>query len=82
MKIIGIDLSGPANHKDTAMVIFQQEENELIFDKMVINASDGCLLSNIASAVSMDEVVIGIVSYQDGGGDRPQDKALRQFIIF
>lgn len=83
MKIIGIDLSGPANHKDTVMTIFQIEENDLIFEKALTNASDEMLLEAIMSAASLDEVVIGIdapLSYQDGGGDRPQDKSIRNVL--
>ncbi|MGJ7923075.1 DUF429 domain-containing protein [Neobacillus sp. LXY-4] len=83
MKIIGIDLSGPANHKDTALTVFQYKNEGLYFEDMITDASDEMMISAIASAVSTDDVVIGIdapLSYQDGGGDRPQDKSIRQFI--
>jgi predicted nuclease with RNAse H fold len=83
MKIIGIDLSGPANHKDTAMAIFQYMDDRIVFENMVLNASDEKIIAAIEGAASLDDVAIGIdapLSYQDGGGDRPQDKSLRQFI--
>ena len=31
MKVIGIDLSGPANHKDTVMSVFQLRGDLLYF---------------------------------------------------
>jgi uncharacterized protein len=83
MKIIGIDLSGPANHKDTVMAIFRIKEDKLIFEKAITIACDEMLLGGIMSAASSDEAVIGIdapLSYQDGGGDRPQDKSIRNVL--
>jgi uncharacterized protein len=83
MKVIGIDLSGPANHKDTVMTIFQFKNDQLTFEDMIADASDEMMISAITSAASKENVVIGIdapLSYQDGGGDRPQDKSIRQFI--
>ncbi|WP_226669888.1 DUF429 domain-containing protein [Metabacillus litoralis] len=83
MKIIGIDLSGPANHKDTVLTVFKQNQSDLILELMIENASDHEMISAIYEASLKDEVVIGIdapLSYQDGGGDRPQDKSIRQFI--
>lgn len=47
MKIIGIDLSGPANYKDTVMVVFQVQSDLLIFKKAVIDASDKKIISVI-----------------------------------
>jgi predicted nuclease with RNAse H fold len=83
MKIIGIDLSGPANHKDTVMAIFEKTNEGLVFEDMILNASDEMIISAVKLAALVGEVAIGIdapLSYQDGGGDRPQDKSLRQFI--
>ena len=83
MKIIGIDLSGPANHKDTVLTVFQLHNDRLEFEGMVDGASDEMILSRIEAEALNDEVVIGIdapLSYQDGGGDRPQDKSIRDFI--
>ena len=83
MKVIGIDLSGPANHKDTVMTVFQLKNDQLILEDIIVHASDEMIISAIKSAASEVDVVIGIdapLSYQDGGGDRPQDKSIRQFI--
>jgi uncharacterized protein len=83
MKVIGIDLSGPANHKDTVLTVFQVRKDQLSFENMVVDGSDEMIISTIIVAASTDDVVVGIdapLSYQDGGGDRPQDKSIRQFI--
>jgi uncharacterized protein len=83
LKIIGIDLSGPANHKDTVMSVFQLTDGLLTFEKVVDHASDESILTAIQSISSKERIVIGLdapLSYQDGGGDRPQDKSIRQFI--
>ncbi|MBB6445304.1 DUF429 domain-containing protein [Bacillus benzoevorans] len=83
MKIIGIDLSGPANAKDTVMTVFSIEKGRLIFEETITNASDSMILTAIVRIAKNDEAVIGLdapLSYQDGGGDRPQDKSIRQFI--
>ncbi len=83
MKFIGIDLSGPANHKDTVMTIFENKDAGLVFEDIIMNASDEMIISAVKSVASLGDVAIGIdapLSYQDGGGDRPQDKSLRQFI--
>ena len=83
MKIIGIDLSGPANHKDTVLTVFQLHNDRLEFEGMIDGASDEMIISRIEAEALSDEVVIGIdapLSYQDGGGDRTQDKSIREFI--
>lgn len=83
MKIIGIDLSGPANHKDTVITVFKQNQSELIFEDIMKHGSDHDVISAIFEASLEDDLVIGIdapLSYQDGGGDRLQDKSIRQFI--
>ncbi len=83
MKVIGIDLAGPANHKDTVMSVFQADGDLLIFEKGIEHASDEKIFTIIQTIAANEDVVIGIdapLSYQDGGGDRPQDKSIRQFI--
>lgn len=84
MIVIGIDLSGPANHKDTAMAVFQTMGDELVLLDMLVHVDDEKILSTIHSFTAEDEdIILGIdapLSYQDGGGDRPQDKNLRHFI--
>ena len=71
MKVIGIDLSGPANHKNTVMSVFQLRGNLLFFEKVINDASDEKILTAIQLISSQENVVIGIdapLSYQDGGG--------------
>jgi uncharacterized protein len=84
MKVVGIDLSGPSNHKDTVLTVFEKHNHQLNFIKLLKNISDQDILAEIDKQALGDEVVIGIdapLSYQDGGGDRESDKSLRKFII-
>ena len=84
MRVIGIDLSGPSNHKDTVMAVFEKQDGELKFLKLKRNIGDLEILEEVETQSQMDEVVIGMdapLSYEDGGGDRLGDKLLRQYII-
>jgi uncharacterized protein len=84
MRVIGIDLSGPSNHKDTVLTVFELQNGQLNFMKLMRNIGDLDILKEIEAQSQIDEVVIGIdapLSYQDGGGDRLGDKQLRQFIV-
>ncbi|MBM7580462.1 DUF429 domain-containing protein [Jeotgalibacillus terrae] len=83
MIVIGIDLSGPANHKDTVAAAFSVKENQLSFIESINGASDQDILSLAGRYLGKEKVAIGIdapLSYQDGGGDRAQDKALRSVL--
>jgi uncharacterized protein len=84
MRVIGIDLSGPSNHKDTVLSVFEKEGNQLKFVKWISNISDQAILNEILLQSQHGEVVIGIdapLSYEDGGGDRQGDRELRKFIV-
>ncbi|MEH7249279.1 DUF429 domain-containing protein [Neobacillus niacini] len=84
MKIIGIDLSGPRNHKDTVLTVFEKQGGQLTFIKLLSDIGDLDILKEITTQSELDEVVVGIdapLSYQDGGGDRPGDKELRKYIV-
>ncbi|MEH7505069.1 DUF429 domain-containing protein [Neobacillus drentensis] len=84
MRVIGIDLSGPSNHKDTVLTVFDLQGGQLNFIKLIRNIGDLDILKEIQEQCQIDEVVIGIdapLSYQDGGGDRQGDKQLREFIV-
>lgn len=84
MKIIGIDLSGPSNHKDTVLVVFEVEGKQLKLMKYRSHMSDEDILKEISAQSETDEVVIGMdapLSYEDGGGDRESDRSLRRFIV-
>lgn len=84
MRVIGIDLSGPSNHKDTVLTVFERQDGQLIFLKLLKNMGDLEILKEIQAQSLVDEVVIGMdapLSYEDGGGDRQGDKQLRRFIV-
>lgn len=84
MIVIGIDLSGPSNHKDTVLTVFERQDGQLKFSKLLNNISDLEILNEIYLQAQVSEVVIGIdapLSYQDGGGDREGDRLLRKYII-
>ncbi|AXI08508.1 DUF429 domain-containing protein [Oceanobacillus zhaokaii] len=84
MRVIGIDLSGPSNHKDTVLAVFELQNGRLRFVKSMSNISDEAILKEVSGQSEIDEVVIGIdapLSYEDGGGDRESDRALRKYIV-
>ncbi|MDF2607285.1 MAG: hypothetical protein K0S34_1480 [Bacillales bacterium] len=78
MIIIGIDLSGPSNHKDTALAVFEKKDKALEFVKWKNNLSDHDILKEILEQSQKDEVVIGIDAPL---GDRASDRELRKFIV-
>ncbi|MGY3714665.1 DUF429 domain-containing protein [Sutcliffiella cohnii] len=84
MRVIGIDLSGPSNHKDTVLTVFELQKGHLNFVKCRSDMSDEAILNEVLAQSQLDEVVIGIdapLSYEDGGGDRESDRELRKFIV-
>lgn len=84
MRVIGIDLSGPSNHKDTVLSVFEAEKSQLRFLNSRSHLSDEEILIEVSAQSQVDEVVIGIdapLSYEDGGGDRESDRNLRKFIV-
>ncbi|WP_236035056.1 DUF429 domain-containing protein [Alkalihalobacterium elongatum] len=84
MIVLGIDLSGPRNHKDTVLTVFETKGKQLIFNKILSEMSDKKILNEVMVQSERDELVIGIdapLSYEDGGGDRQSDKLLRKFIV-
>ncbi|MGM0844781.1 MAG: DUF429 domain-containing protein [Bacillota bacterium] len=83
MIVIGIDLSGPSNPKDTVISIFDKVDGSLKFRELISGATDEVILSRVKREAETDSVFIGIdspLSYQDGGGDRQADKSLRDYI--
>ena len=83
--IIGIDLSGPSNTKDTALVCFEDSgKGDLKYHDNRTGAGDQEILDFIDTLPGNSEKVIGIdapLSYNPGGGDRPGDKSLRKKIV-
>ncbi len=94
MLVIGIDLSGPVNVRDTAVAIFRETTfglewidgfpgetiyQEELTDVKLLSIIEDCCQKHDGS----EPIVIGIdapLSYNQKGGDRPADKYLRQFI--
>ncbi len=77
--IIGMDLSGPTNTTDTAVVVFHQANSRIEFVAQV-EGTDAAIRSAVLEAALSGPVVVGIdapLSYEPGGGDRKRDRALR-----
>ena len=84
MYVIGIDLSGPANAADTAVVAYKVQRDRLVLTETHPGADDHAILAGFQEWCAKDEVVAGIdapLSYNVGGGDRPGDTRLRAAII-
>jgi predicted nuclease with RNAse H fold len=84
MKIIGIDLSGPSNVKDTSVVCFQERADKLLLLNSLFGANDQQIFETVSLFVKDDQVIVGLdapLSYNIGGGDRPADAELRKRII-
>lgn len=84
MYVVGIDLSGPANAADTAVVAFQVQRDKLLVTDALHGADDNSILSCFSRWTSEEDVVTGIdapLSYNVGGGDRPGDASLRAAIV-
>ncbi len=80
MKVIGIDLSGPANVADTNITSFFEQGQSLHFVDSVQGATDADILQAISNQDPGERAIIGIdapLSYNPGGGDRASDTALR-----
>jgi predicted nuclease with RNAse H fold len=85
MIIIGIDLSGPSNPKDTAYAQFRVGEggDSLIGERFESNLKDVDLFALLRDLPEAEPVVIAIdspLSYKDGGGGRASANALRRLI--
>ncbi|RSK26829.1 DUF429 domain-containing protein [Bacillus sp. HMF5848] len=83
MYYVGIDLSGPANKKDTSLAVFCEIHKKVVYKCLYKNVSDCDIFEIIGGLVKQGKVNIAIdapLSYQDGGGDRAQDKELRKVI--
>ena len=86
MIFIGMDLSGPSNYKETALVAFKESKTGyLALHKSLQGADDNDILNFTRSLLQLDKnIVVGIdapLSYNDGGGDRVSDADLRKKII-
>jgi predicted nuclease with RNAse H fold len=80
--IFGIDLSGPSNTKESALVSFEARNNLLQMTTAIEGVTDLLIYDAIAEK-SANVNVVGIdapLSYNPGGGDRKSDKDLRKHI--
>ncbi|MFN8589000.1 MAG: DUF429 domain-containing protein [Candidatus Eisenbacteria bacterium] len=84
MRVIGLDLAGPGNTADTALV-----EGEVVGGRLVVRGArrgldDASIVAAVATAAQAGRVAAGLdapLSYQMGGGDRPGDRALRALAV-
>jgi predicted nuclease with RNAse H fold len=82
--IFGIDLSGPSNTKESALVSFKARNNLLQMTTAIEGVTDLSIYDAIAKKSTNVKVIVGIdapLSYNPGGGDRKSDKDLRKHII-
>jgi len=81
LTIVGVDLSGPTNVNDTAVVWFAGDATGMTCVDFLAGASDAALASVVGGLVAGGSTVaVGLdapLSYNAGGGDRPGDRALR-----
>ena len=81
---VGMDLSGPVNIADTAIVSFTPEDQHLVLHQHLTCASDDRIVALIRELNASGEVAAGLdapLSYNPGGGDRPGDRKLRELIV-
>ena len=82
--ILGIDLSGPSNIKESTLVSFEARNNSLQMATAIEGVTDLSIYGAIAENSANVKVIVGIdapLSYNPGGGDRKSDKDLRKHII-
>lgn len=74
--VLGVDLSGPSNAKDTAMCVWDGQSLQLLRD-----CSDQIIFDFLQTSNSATPIYIAAdapLTYQDGGGYRDIDRALRE----
>ena len=85
MFYIGIDLSGPSNSEETALVAFKASgQGSLSACHKLLGADDYDILYSIRRFQIEGDIVVGLdapLSYNVGGGDRAGDAELRKKII-
>lgn len=84
MYVVGVDLSGPANPKNTAMAVFRGDRDCLEYEELVVPATDVVLYEGIRKRLAVDDVCVGLdapLSYGSKGGQRESDAALRAKVV-
>jgi predicted nuclease with RNAse H fold len=85
MKVLGLDLAGPAHVADTCLAVFEAAEDSIRLADLYEGADDEKILAAVARLGGGEPPCLGIdapLSYQPGGGDRPADAALRARVRF
>ena len=76
MIFVGVDLSGPANYKETAIAWFEKKDTLLSYLNSLVGADDRVIFDLVSNISRTQETVIGLdapLSYNIGGGDRDRD---------
>ena len=84
MRVVGVDLAGPCNLRDTAVVWLREQGDSLLLEGSEGSSSDAALFTLARELAARDQVAVGLdapLSYNPGGGDRPADASLRRRIV-
>ncbi|MCS6864490.1 MAG: DUF429 domain-containing protein [Gemmataceae bacterium] len=80
LQVVGIDLAGPANARDSVMVQFHTHGDTLQLGEVHPGADDQSIWERCCRWATQSPIVVGLdapLSYNVGGGDRPGDARLR-----
>lgn len=84
MRVVGVDLSGPCNVRDTAVVWLRERGDTLLLEGFNGSSDDAALFALTRELTARGQVAVGLdapLSYNPGGGDRPADASLRRVIV-
>jgi len=84
MRVVGVDLAGPCNARDTAVVWLREQGDTLRLEGSEGSSEDAALFALVRRLAASDSVAVGLdapLSYNPGGGDRPADASLRRMIV-
>jgi predicted nuclease with RNAse H fold len=85
MLILGVDLAGPTNMRETAMVCARADESSLSFLSHGMDVDDAAIVEQIVAHTQTQdsEIVIGLdapLSYNQRGGMRAADRELAKLL--
>jgi predicted nuclease with RNAse H fold len=83
MIVLGLDLSGPRNVADTCLVVFRERGRRLVLVETIDGADDRQIFEVTSALACGTRIVVGIdapLSYNQNGGDRDSDRALRRLV--
>ena len=84
MNIVGIDLAGPSNLRDTHLTAWRVVDGRLLQQCSLFGLNDLHIAALVSELTAQTATVVGLdapLSYNLGGGDRPADAALRRRIV-